>query len=47
MSLIQQIFSEGTLYVNAAVLNDRYEFRYKPITIDFNFETGEWDVIEF
>lgn len=41
------VFSEGTLYVNAAVLNDRYEFRYKPITIDFNFETGEWDVIEF
>ena len=39
------VFSEGTLYVNAAVLNDRYEFRYKPITIDFNFETGEWDVI--
>lgn len=41
------VFSEGTLYVNAAVLNDRYEFRNKPITIDFNFETGEWDVIEF
>jgi Icc-related predicted phosphoesterase len=41
------VFSEGTLYVNASVLNDRYEFRNKPITIDFDFETGEWDVIEF
>ena len=41
------VFSEGTLYVNAAVLNDRYEFRNKPITIDFDFETGEWDVIDF
>lgn len=41
------VFSEGTLYVNAAVLNDRYEFRNKPITIDFDFETNEWEVIEF
>jgi Icc-related predicted phosphoesterase len=41
------VFSEGTLYVNASVLNDRYEFRNKPITIDFDFKTGEWDVIEF
>ena len=41
------VFSEGTLYVNASVLNDRYEFRNKPITIDFDFETGEWDVIDF
>jgi Icc-related predicted phosphoesterase len=41
------VFSDGTLYVNASVLNDRYEFRNKPITIDFDFETGEWDVIEF
>jgi Icc-related predicted phosphoesterase len=41
------VFSEGTLYVNASVLNDRYEFRNKPITIDFDFETLEWDVIDF
>jgi Icc-related predicted phosphoesterase len=41
------VFSDGTLYVNASVLNDRYEFRNKPITIDFDFETGEWDVIDF
>ena len=41
------VFSEGTLYVNASVLNDRYEFRNKPITIEFDFETGEWDVIDF
>jgi predicted phosphodiesterase len=41
------VFSDGTLYVNAAILNDRYEFRNKPITIDFDFETLEWDVIDF
>jgi Icc-related predicted phosphoesterase len=41
------VFSDGTLYVNASVLNDRYEFRNKPITIDFDFETLEWDVIDF
>jgi len=41
------VFSDGTLYINASVLNDRYEFRNKPITIDFDFETLEWDVIDF
>jgi Icc-related predicted phosphoesterase len=41
------VFSDGTLYVNAAILNDRYEFINKPITIDFDFETLEWDVIDF
>lgn len=41
------VFSDGTLYINAAILNDRYEFRNKPITIDFDFETLEWDVIDF
>jgi len=41
------VFSDGTLYVNAAILNDRYEFRNKPITVDFDFETLEWDVIDF
>lgn len=41
------VFSEGTLYINAAVLNERYEFQNKPIVIDFDFETLEWDVIEY
>lgn len=41
------VYSDGTLFINASVLNDRYEYRNKPITIDFDFETGEWDVIEF
>lgn len=41
------VFSEGTLYINASILNDRYEFNNKPITIDFDFDTGEWDVIDF
>lgn len=41
------VYSDGTLFINAAVLNGRYEYRNKPITIDFDFETGEWDVIDF
>jgi len=41
------VYSDGTLFINAAVLNGRYEYINKPITIDFDFETGEWDVIVF
>ena len=37
----------GTLIINASILNDRYEFRYKPLTFDFDFTTGEWEVVEF
>lgn len=40
------VYSDGTLFINASVLNERYEFRNKPITIDFDFESGEWEVVE-
>jgi Icc-related predicted phosphoesterase len=35
------------LHVNASVLDERYIYTQKPITIDFDFETNEWDVIVF
>jgi len=35
----------GTLFINASVLNEEYIFTQKPITIDFDFETGEWDIV--
>ena len=40
------VFDGNTHYINAAVLNGRYEFRNKPITVDFNFETNEIDFID-
>lgn len=36
-----------TLHINASVLDERYNYTNKPITIDFDFETNEWDVITF
>jgi Icc-related predicted phosphoesterase len=41
------VFDGNTHYINAAVLNGRYEFRNKPITVDFDFETNEIDFIDF
>jgi Icc-related predicted phosphoesterase len=38
------VFDGTTHYINAAVLNGRYEFRNKPLTIDWDPETNE---IEF
>ena len=38
-------YNDGTLFINAAVLDERYEYSQKPITIDYDFSTGEWDVI--
>lgn len=38
------VFDGTTHFFNASVLNERYEFRNKPITIDWNKETNE---IEF
>ena len=34
-------FDGTTHYINASILNDRYEFRNKPITIEWNKETNE------
>jgi Icc-related predicted phosphoesterase len=39
------VFDDGTLYINASVLNERYEYNYKPIVIDFDFETLDYEII--
>jgi Icc-related predicted phosphoesterase len=39
------VFDDGTLYINASVLDEQYQYTQKPITIDFDFKTGEWEVI--
>jgi len=38
-------FHEGTHFINAAVLNERYNYENKPITIDWNPETNELEFI--
>lgn len=35
----------GTLFINASVLDERYEYTQKPITIDFDFSTCEYEII--
>jgi Icc-related predicted phosphoesterase len=40
------VFDGNTHYINAAVLNGRYEFRNKPITVDWDPETNELDFID-
>jgi Icc-related predicted phosphoesterase len=39
------VFDGNTHYINAAVLNERYEYRNKPITIDWDSETNEIEFI--
>ena len=41
------VFDDGTLFINASVLNEQYIYTQKPITVDFDFQTGEWEVIQF
>lgn len=36
-----------TLFVNASCLNEQYMYKNKPIVIDFNFDTREYEVINF
>jgi len=38
-------FHEGTHFINASVLNERYNYENKPITIDWNPETNELEFI--
>ena len=40
------VFDGTTHFINAAVLNGRYEFRNKPLTIDWDPETNEIEFIE-
>jgi Icc-related predicted phosphoesterase len=38
--------SDGTLFVNASVLNEQYIYTNEPFTIDFDFITKEWDFVD-
>jgi Icc-related predicted phosphoesterase len=40
------VFDGTTHYINAANLNGRYEFRNKPITIDWDPETNELEFVD-
>ena len=40
------VFDGTTHFINAAVLNGRYEFRNKPLTIDWDSETNEIEFVE-
>ena len=40
------VFDGTTHFFNASVLNDRYEFRNKPITIDWDSETNEIEFVD-
>jgi Icc-related predicted phosphoesterase len=39
------VFDGNTHFINAAVLNGRYEFRNKPITVDWDPETNELEFV--
>jgi Icc-related predicted phosphoesterase len=38
-------FIDGTLFINASVVNEKYQIVNKPIVIDFDFATGEYEII--
>ena len=40
------VFDGTTHFINAAVLNGRYEFRNKPITVDWDPETNELEFVD-
>jgi len=40
------VFDGNTHFINASILNDRYEFRNKPITVDWNPETNELEFVD-
>jgi Icc-related predicted phosphoesterase len=39
------VFDGNTHYINAAVLNGRYEFQNKPVTVDWDPETNELEFV--
>jgi Icc-related predicted phosphoesterase len=39
------VFDGNTHYINAAVLNGRYEYRNKPVTVDWDPETNELEFV--
>ena len=40
------VYDGNTHYFNASVLNDRYEFRNKPFTFDWDSETNELEFVD-
>jgi Icc-related predicted phosphoesterase len=40
------VFDGNTHFINASILNDRYEFRNKPITVDWNPKTNELEFVD-
>jgi len=40
------VFDGTTHYINAANLNGRYEFRNKPLTVDWDPETNELEFVD-
>jgi Icc-related predicted phosphoesterase len=40
------VFDGNTHFINAAVLNGRYEYQNKPLTIDWDSETNEIEFVE-
>jgi Icc-related predicted phosphoesterase len=40
------VFDGNTHFINAAVLNGRYEFRNKPITVDWDPKTNELEFVD-
>jgi Icc-related predicted phosphoesterase len=43
----RNIFEQnGTLFVNASVLNEQYRYSYKPFTIDYDFDTNKWEFVD-
>jgi hypothetical protein len=38
-------FHEGTHFINAAVLNERYKYANKPLTVEWDPETNELEFI--
>jgi Icc-related predicted phosphoesterase len=38
--------TNGTLFVNASILDERYNYVNKPIHVEFDFETLEYEIIQ-
>lgn len=39
-------YNGDTLFINASVLNERYQYTNKPISIDFDFISGKYEIIQ-
>jgi predicted phosphodiesterase len=38
-------YKDGTTYINASVLNEKYDYTYKPYNIELNLETKEVEIL--